>query len=157
MTEKRFAWGSLPVYNHGDGHVRAAQNPGRKAMSEKSVAEKLFIREDYTVLLVNAPKGYKEQLGKLPKGARVVTKSSKPVDLIQIFAATKAEMTGLFQKVKPLLKEGAVLWATYPKAGQLDTDLKREVVWDCGHAVGMRPVSQIAVDEVWSALRFKGD
>jgi hypothetical protein len=133
------------------------QNSGRKAMSEKSVAQKLLIREDYTVLLVNAPKGYKDTVGKLPKGAKVVTKSSKPVDFVQIFAATKAEMTELFRKVKSLLKEEGLLWATYPKAGQLDTDLKREVVWECGQAVGMRPVSQIAVDHVWSALRFKSE
>jgi hypothetical protein len=124
-------------------------------MSEKSVAEKLLMREGYAVLLVNAPNGYKATLGKLPKGAKIVTESSQPVDLIQIFAATKAGMSELFVKVKPLLKEEGLLWATYPKAGQMDTDLKREVVWECGQAVGMRPVSQIAVDEVWSALRFK--
>jgi hypothetical protein len=124
-------------------------------MSEKSVAQKLYVPEDSTVLLVNAPKGYKEVLGQLPKGAKIVTKSSKPVDFIQIFAATKAQMTTLFKEVKPLLKEKGLLWATYPKAGQLDTDLKREVVWECGQVVGMRPVSQISVDDVWSALRFK--
>jgi predicted CoA-binding protein len=123
-------------------------------MSEKSVAQKLLIRQDYTVLLVNAPKGYKDTLGKLPKGAKVVSKSSTPVDFIQIFAATKAEMTELFRKVKSLLKEEGLLWVTYPKAGQLDTDLKREVVWECGQTVGMRPVSQIAVDHVWNPRAF---
>jgi hypothetical protein len=124
-------------------------------MSGKSVAQKLFIRENHTVLILNAPKGYKTTLGKLPKGVRIVTKSSTPVDFIQLFAATKAGMTKLFRQAKPLLKEDGLLWATYPKAGQMDTDLKREVVWECGQAVGMQPVSQIAVDEVWSALRFK--
>jgi hypothetical protein len=124
-------------------------------MPNKSIAQKLFIRENDTVLLVNAPKGYQQLLGKLPTGAKVVVKSAKPVELIQIFATTKAAMTDLFRKTKPLLKDGGRLWATYPKAGQLDTDLKREVVWDCGEAVGMHPVSQIAVDDVWSALRFK--
>lgn len=79
------------------------------------------------------------------------------MDLIQIFAAKKAEMTELFRKAKPLLKPDGLLWATYPKAGQMDTDLKRESVWECGQAVGMHPVSQIAVDDVWSALRFKAD
>jgi len=124
-------------------------------MSDKSVAQKLFIRENHTVLLLNAPKGYKKALGKLPKGVKIITKSSTPVDFIQLFAATKADMTRLFRQAKPLLKEGGLLWATYPKAGQMDTDLKREVVWECGQAVEMQPVSQIAVDAVWSALRFK--
>ena len=61
------------------------------------------------------------------------------------------------RKAKPLLKQDGLLWVTYPKAGQRDTDLKREVVWDCGQTVGLRCVSQIAVDEVWSALRMKAD
>jgi hypothetical protein len=124
-------------------------------MSNKTVGQKLFIRENYTVLLVNAPKGYKGALGDLPAGARVVTKSTKPVDLIQVFAKNKAELTAILRQVKPLLKDEGLLWASYPKAGQMDTDLKREVVWECGHEVGMECVSQIAVDDVWSALRMK--
>jgi hypothetical protein len=126
-------------------------------MSSKSIARKLFIRENYTVLLLNAPKGYREALGELPKGAKIVSQANSPVDFIQLFAAQKAEMTELFRKAKPLLKQDGLLWATYPKAGQLDTDLKREVVWQCGQVVGMHPVSQIAVDDVWSALRFKAE
>jgi len=126
-------------------------------MPGKSVAQKLFIRENYTVLLVNAPAGYRKALGELPDGVKVVSKSTSPIDFIQIFAATKAEMTKLFRKVKPLLKEDGLLWATYPKAGQLDTDMKRDVVCECGETVAMHPVSQIAVDDTWSALRFKAD
>jgi hypothetical protein len=64
-------------------------------------------------------------------------------------------MSELLRKAKPLLRDGGLLWATYPKAGQMDTDLKREVVWECAEAVGMDTVSQIAVDDVWSALRLK--
>jgi hypothetical protein len=126
-------------------------------MAGKTVAQKLFVREGYAVLLLNAPKGYQESMGALPKDAKVVAKPTKPVDLIQVFAATKTEMIDQLRKAKPLLKEGGLLWATYPKAGQMNTDLKREVVWDCGQAVGMHCVSQIAVDDVWSALRLKPD
>jgi hypothetical protein len=126
-------------------------------VSNKTLAQKLFVRDNYTVLLVNAPKGYKNTLGTMPTGARVVAKASKPVELIQVFAKNRAEMSALLSKVKPLLKEGGLLWATYPKAGQMDTDLKRELVWECGQEVGMRCVAQIAVDDVWSALRMKAE
>ncbi len=128
---------------------------GDFSMAGKTVAQKLFIRENFIVLLVNAPKGYKDALGELPAGARAITKSDKPVDLIQVFAKNKAEMSELLAKAKLLLKEQGLLWATYPKAGQMDTDLKREVVWECAETVGMQCVSQIAVDDVWSALRLK--
>jgi hypothetical protein len=126
-------------------------------MPGKTLAQKLFIRENYTVLLLNAPNGYANSLGPLPAGAKVVTKSAKPVDLIQIFATKKADMIDRLGKAKPRLKENGLLWATYPKAGQMDTDLKREVIWECGEAVGMHTVAAIAVDDVWSALRLKPD
>jgi hypothetical protein len=127
----------------------------KTSVSSKTLAQKLFIRENFTVLLVNAPKGYQDTLGALPAGARVLNKSTKPVDLIQVFARNRNEMSDLLSKVKPLLKKEGLLWATYPKAGQLDTDLKREVIWECAEAVGMETVAQIAVDDVWSALRLK--
>src|SRR5260370_42599168 len=124
-------------------------------MSGKSVTEKLFIRKNYTVLLLNAPKGYTQSLGPLPEGVKVTTKATKPAEFIQVFAAKKNDMTQLLLKVKPLLKQDGLLWATYPKGGQMDTDLKREVVWECAQAAGMHAVSQISLDEVWSDLRFK--
>jgi hypothetical protein len=124
-------------------------------MPGKSLAQKMFIRDNFTVLLMNAPRGYTGTLGTLPEGARILTKTVKPVDVIQVFATSKAEMIDLLRKAKPLLKKKGLLWASYPKAGQLGTDLKREVVWECAQVVGMETVAQIAVDDVWSALRLK--
>ena len=74
-------------------------------MSNKTLAEKLVIREGYTVLVLNPPKGYKDALGPLPIEARVVAKSAAPVDFIQVFAPTRAEMIELLAQAKPLLKE----------------------------------------------------
>ena len=40
-------------------------------MSEKTIAQKLLIKEGRTVLLVNPPRGYKDTLGALPAGTRL--------------------------------------------------------------------------------------
>ncbi|HLH05653.1 MAG TPA: hypothetical protein VKW78_00300 [Terriglobales bacterium] len=37
----------------------------------------------------------------------------------------------------------------------LDSDLSRDVVAEAMEGMGWRPVSLIAIDEVWSALRFR--
>jgi hypothetical protein len=51
---------------------------------------------------------------------------------------------------------GALVWISYPKkSSRVDSDLSREVVWAAMEGTGWRPVSQIAIDEVWSALRFR--
>ena len=46
-------------------------------------------------------------------------------------------------------------WVAYPKAGQLGTDLHRDSLAEFLTASGLQPVRQIAIDPVWSALRFR--
>jgi hypothetical protein len=48
------------------------------------------------------------------------------------------------------------LWIAYPKGGSgVDTDLTRDVGWGPVLDLGLRPVAQVAVDRIWSALRFR--
>ena len=47
-------------------------------MSDKTIAQKLLIKEGKQVLLINAPKGYKAVLGVLPAGAKLVRRPPCP-------------------------------------------------------------------------------
>jgi hypothetical protein len=48
------------------------------------------------------------------------------------------------------------LWIAYPKGGSgVDTDLNRDVGWEPVKDLGLRPVAQVSVDRIWSALRFR--
>lgn len=47
-------------------------------------------------------------------------------------------------------------WAAYPKAGQLGTDLNRDILWKHMEEHGIKPVRQVAIDGTWSAMRFRG-
>lgn len=51
------------------------------------------------------------------------------------------------------IKFGAAV--AYPKAGQLDTDLNRDVLWKRLLKSDVQGVRQIALDSVWSAMRFR--
>jgi hypothetical protein len=124
--------------------------------STKPIAEKLFIKENYTVLLVNEPEGYKVKLGKLPKNVSLVTKSSDQVDLIQVFVSSKSELESQLRELKPLLRPQGLLWVTYPKGtSMVKVDINRDVIRECVEAIGFRAVAQVAIDEKWSALRLK--
>jgi hypothetical protein len=46
-------------------------------------------------------------------------------------------------------------WVAYPKSGQLGTDLNRDSLAALLTPDGIQPVRQVAVDSVWSALRFR--
>ncbi|MFE2102127.1 MULTISPECIES: hypothetical protein [unclassified Streptomyces] len=43
----------------------------------------------------------------------------------------------------------------YPKGGKLGTDLNRDTLAAALSERGVRPVRQIAIDDIWSALRFR--
>jgi hypothetical protein len=44
-------------------------------------------------------------------------------------------------------------WVLYPKGGR--ADINRDSLWPMLVEHGMRPISQVAVDDTWSALRFR--
>ena len=49
-----------------------------------------------------------------------------------------------------------LFWLSYPKKkGGVISDLLRDKVWELVQPTGLRPVTQIALDETWSALRFR--
>ena len=41
------------------------------------------------------------------------------------------------------------------KAGQLDTDINRDILWKHLLKKGVQAVRQVAIDDVWSALRLR--
>ena len=48
------------------------------------------------------------------------------------------------------------LWASYPKrSAKVATDLTRDHGWEAFSSAGWRPVTQVSIDDVWSALRFR--
>jgi hypothetical protein len=46
-----------------------------------------------------------------------------------------------------------VLWVAYPKGNR--TDVNRDTLWPILDEHGMRPVTQVSINQVWSALRFR--
>lgn len=56
----------------------------------------------------------------------------------------------------PRLAEDALLWIAYPKkSGKIRSDISRDNGWELVFAAGYEPVTQVAIDDDWSALRFR--
>ena len=73
------------------------------------------------------------------------------------FAETREELDGLISTVMPRLAPGAVVWFAYPKKSsrRYRSDITRDTGWEGLLPYDYEPVSQVALDEDWSALRFK--
>lgn len=126
-------------------------------MSSKSIAEKLQIKQGKKVLLINEPKDYRINLGKLPDNTTVTENPSvEAFDIIQVFVSSKAELQNQLPKLKLLLADKGILWVTYPKAtSKVKTDVNRDSIREYGQTVGLQTVSLVAIDDTWSALRLK--
>ncbi|NUM81518.1 hypothetical protein HUU42_11995 [bacterium] len=121
-------------------------------MKSTDVFKKLRIDRSQKILIVNAPKEFIKTLGKLTYDTR--PKTGKVYDFIQIFATKQNDLEKLIKKHASAGKYDCIVWACYPKGtGSIPSDMKRETVWHALSLGGLRPVSQIAIDETWSALR----
>jgi hypothetical protein len=76
-------------------------------------------------------------------------------DAVVAFARNQAELGTVAVPAIEAARQGKLAWIAYPKAGQLGTDLNRDILASLLTAQGVQPVRQVAIDETWSALRFR--
>ena len=121
-----------------------------------STVKKLGLKSGMRAIVLGAPSGYVNSLAPLPERIELSENLSGTHEFIQFFATRKSEITKSAKKLLQSAAPGALVWITYPKkTSGVDSDLSREAVWAAMEGTGWRPVSQIAVDDVWSALRFR--
>ncbi len=120
-------------------------------MSAKTAAVKLGIRPGHTVYPINAPGDYAELVGGLPEGATVVT--GTPADVVHAFARTRTELAEYGRAAVTACRPGGLVWISYPKGGA--SELKRDLLRDA--VPGWQTVTQVAIDDLWSALRYRPD
>jgi hypothetical protein len=125
-------------------------------MPDKSIAQKLFVKPGDKVLMVDPPKGYLAQMGELPKGATLLSDSSSPVEVIQLFIANRVELETQLPRMKVLLAPKGMMWVTYHKGtSRVKTDINRDTINAYAHSIGLEGVAMISIDDDWSALRLK--
>jgi hypothetical protein len=86
-------------------------------------------------------------------GSRVADPDA--ADAVIAFVARAAEITDLAGPAVAAARADRLAWIAYPKAGQLGTDLNRDSLARAVGELGVQPVRQVALDSVWSALRFR--
>ena len=127
-------------------------------MVESSLTKRLGLRQGQTILLLNAPEEYLHLLHPLLEDTEIVTHADEGVtfDFVQAFLHNKADV-GMYGPVAvQASKPGSYLWFCYPKkSSKVKTDINRDSGWDAVIQLGMRPVTQISIDDTWSALRFR--
>jgi hypothetical protein len=120
------------------------------------LAQRMQVKAGQKVLVVNAPEDYASLLGELPEGAKLVTRGDPgSADHVHVFVKDSRDLARLGPKAIAGVRGGAVTWIAYPKkTSGVETDLTRDRGWEA-LTDEIDAVSQVAVDDTWSALRFK--
>ena len=125
-------------------------------MTDRSLTEKLGLKGQLRALILNAPKGYRTLLGPLPPDITVNTKPSGRYDFVHLFVTNQAELATLGPAALAAVKPVSIFWISYPKqGGGLESDITRDHGWDLVRKAGFDTVAQVAVNDIWSALRFR--
>jgi predicted SnoaL-like aldol condensation-catalyzing enzyme len=120
------------------------------------ISKKLGLKPGVRALVVAAPSAYLKSLAPLPEGVVISEAMGGTHEFVQFFATRRSDIEKSAKKLLKSAAPGALVWITYPKkTSGVESDLSREEVWAAMTGMGWRPVSQIAIDEVWSALRFR--
>jgi len=112
------------------------------------VSAKLQIKPGQRVATVGAP-------GDGPPIAGDTADVPEAADVVVAFVRSKAELATIAVPAIEAARRDRLAWIAYPKAGKLGTDLNRDTLSAALTGEGVQPVRQIAIDDVWSALRFR--
>jgi hypothetical protein len=121
-------------------------------MTDSELTKKLQLKPGQSILLLNPPPGFQERL----VGLTYETEPKGTFDCVQLFVHDSQGLNRMAPQAIQSLKPDGRLWIAYPKLSSgVKSDLTRDAGWAAVFQAGFRPVTQIAIDETWSALRFK--
>ena len=127
-----------------------------ETMAKATLAKKLRIQAGNRVLILNRPEGYMELLSDLPEGVTVSHEPEGTYDFVHLFVKNSSELKDLLPAAMEASEYDGLFWISYPKqSSKVETDLNRDVLWELMMETDLRPVTQVAVDPTWSALRFR--
>jgi hypothetical protein len=118
---------------------------------------KLNLKDQTDIVVLNAPASFEPELKSL-KGVTVHRDAKGgDIDFSLAFVMTQKEVDTLGPQVAKKAKGDAVVWFAYPKGSskKYKSQINRDSGWAVMGKAGFEPVRMVAIDEDWSAVRFR--
>lgn len=123
--------------------------------SHRSLAEKLGLKPGMSLCILRAPQGFVEQLGTVKEKLAIHTSLQSDCDVIHLFMTEKDQLHALIPKLLTVLSSNTTLWVSWPKRSSgVQSDVSENSLRDILLPHGLVDVKVIAVDAVWSGLKF---
>jgi hypothetical protein len=116
---------------------------------EKSLADKLRYKQGRAIIL-NLPEG-------LNMGVSSEADLNGAFDFLQLFVRNYQELETWVPQIVDKLNDEAIIWICYPKqTSKIKTDVNRDTIGKMVEdTTEYRLVSNVAIDDTWSALRLR--
>lgn len=121
------------------------------------LAQKLKIKEGFSLLTLNAPADFLKTLSPLPAGVKASTTANN-YNQVHWFVQNKKQLEKELNKILKLIKPEVTFWVYYPKgSSKLQTDLTRDKGWEAllAHGDKLTWINLISFDETWSVFGFR--
>ncbi len=123
-----------------------------------SIFDKLNLKQQREIVVINAPPSFEPELAVL-KDVVVLrdVKKANAVHFAIAFATKQMEVDALSKALTAKAEGDALLWFAYPKgtSKKYQCEFNRDTGWDVLRSAGFDTVRAVAIDEDWSALRFR--
>jgi hypothetical protein len=120
--------------------------------------DKLNLKDHKEILILNAPGTFEAEIDGL-RTVRVVRRveGAKTISFALCFVTQRAELRRLSRALVAKAVDDAILWFAYPKgtSKKYSCDFNRDDGWETLRHEGFDSVRQVAIDDDWSALRFR--
>ena len=119
---------------------------------------KLNLKDQKEILVLNHPGFFDAELDKLPN-IRILRdlKEVDSIDFALAFVQSIEEIERMTEYISGKVLGDPVIWFAYPKktSKKYAVDINRDQGWNALKKAGFKPVRQVAIDEDWSAIRFR--
>jgi len=123
-----------------------------------SVFKKLNLKENRQIVVLQAPESFEPELAEL-RDVEILRnlETAGEVEFFLTFVTMPYEVNRLGKLIAARAKGDAVVWFAYPKrtSKKYKSEINRDNGWDVMGSAGFEPVRAVAIDEDWSALRFR--
>lgn len=124
-------------------------------MESNKLHKKLRLHDKRNICVVEAPPSFLSTIADLPFYSDIQEMSARP-DAILLFALDMSHLQRLLSITAKLGPKDVLFWACYPKlSSALKSDISRDGIFHSAETFGMRPVTQVAIDDTWSAMRLR--
>jgi hypothetical protein len=123
-----------------------------------NVFAKLNLKDHKQIVVIDPPASFESELATL-KDVEIVRdlKKAKAVAFSLAFVTTQERVDALTPAIARKVEGDAIVWFAYPKGSskKYKSGIDRDHGWSLMGGEGFEPVRMVAIDEDWSAIRFR--